>query len=138
MTTIWKSVEREFEASLDALGKSAYWHRLTDASDIKGLTGQVSNQANQPSDYITVMGGVTAFSEVKSTHDKTAFRFSLLQTTQSAHALRITRAGGLHLVWCKHVPSGRWYRIPYTAIEQTKKDGRKSIPWREMTPHVFS
>jgi penicillin-binding protein-related factor A (putative recombinase) len=137
MTTVWKSVEREFEASLDALGKSAYWHRLTDAADIKGLTGRVSNAANQPSDYIVVVSGNTYFAEIKSTHDATAFRFSLLRPTQSAHALRITRAGGHHIVWCKHVPSGRWYKIPYQQIEQAKGEGTKSIPWREMSPCII-
>jgi penicillin-binding protein-related factor A (putative recombinase) len=134
MTTAWQKAETDFEDALDALGKSAYYHRLTDASDIKGLTGQVSNQACQPSDYIVVVRGVTYFAEVKSTSDATAFRFSLLRPSQSAHALRITRAGGQHTVWVKHVPSARWFKVPYTQIEATKAAGKMSIPWKELTP----
>lgn len=118
---------------VSALGKRGYFHRLTDASDIKGLTGKTSNAAHQPSDYIIVVLGITYFAEVKSSHDATAFRFSMCQPSQLAHALRIDRAGGQHVIWCKHVPSGLWYCIPYRQIELAKADGHKSIPWKELT-----
>ena len=129
--TAWKTAEKEFEESLDALGKRAYYHRLTDSADIKGLTGRVSNAASQPSDYIVVHDGLTYFAEVKSTHDETAFRASLLRPSQSAAAKQIIASGGQYIIWCKHVPTGRWYKIPHGQL-----DGRKSIKWTELTPCI--
>jgi penicillin-binding protein-related factor A (putative recombinase) len=133
-----KSAEGEFEDFLKKLGKHAYFYRFKDASDLKGLTGKIGHIDKQPSDYIVVVRGLTAFSEVKSTGNDTSFPFSLLKAGQNAHALRILAAGGSYLVYVKRMTTGEWFRIPYEVIRQTRETGKASIPWRDLGGYTWS
>jgi len=129
-----KSSEDDFEALLKLEGKRAYFHRFIDASDVRGLTGKVGDVPAQPSDYIIVLDGVTSFAEVKSTGDTTAFRFTLLRSTQSAAALQIENAGGGYLIFVQALalPGKPWFIIPYRNIRAAKDSGKSSIKWSDL------
>lgn len=132
-----KKSENSFEAQLTKLGKRAYFHRLTDAADVKGRTGVVGYQPKQPSDYMIVLDGQTSFAEVKSTQNQTSFPFSLLKPGQTAHAKRILAAGGNYLVFVHNLTTDVWYRIPMSVIEAVKARGNQSIPWSDLSEFVW-
>ncbi len=127
-----KPSEQAFEAALNRLGKRAYYCRLVDAAEIYGRVGKTGNVRPQPSDYIITVDGLTSYAEVKSTNDETAFRFSLLRTKQTAAARQILSAGGEYNVFVHHIPTDRWYRIPYTTINMVKEAGKASINWHDL------
>ncbi len=121
-----KPTEEEFEGIHARFGKRAFLDRLVDAAEIKGRTGRIGNTRAQSSDYIRVFDGATEFAEVKSTHDPTAFRFSLLKKKQKAKAAMITSAGGSYVVYVQRLPMGLWYRVPYHCIQNHPT---QSMPW---------
>jgi Recombination protein U. len=127
-----KPSENAFEAALNKLGKRAYYCRLVDAAEIFGRVGKTGNVRPQPSDYIITVDGVTSYAEVKSTTDETAFRFSLLRTKQTAAARQILSAGGEYNVFVHHLPTDRWYRIPYSVIATVQQTGKASIKWHDL------
>lgn len=130
----WQIAEEEFEARYRALGKSAYLHRLVDAAEVHGRTGRIGLSRAMPADYVVVHDGVTHFAEVKSSKDKTAFRFSLLRDKQSAAARMILAAGGGYLVYVKSHVREMWFRFPYALVLSTTK---ASIPWAELESYVW-
>jgi penicillin-binding protein-related factor A (putative recombinase) len=127
-----KDSEASFRELFRSYGKDAFLHRLTDASDIYGMTGEAANADSQPSDFIVVCRGQTYFAEVKSTQNKTSFPFSLLRPTQSAHALQITKAGGGYQIFVLSIALGKWFVVPYDTIQVVKAQGRASLKWGEM------
>jgi hypothetical protein len=134
MRNTGKPSEEAFEKLFKSLGKKAFLHRFTDASDIKGLTGQVSNASAQPSDYIVVAPEGTFFAEVKSTVNPTAFPFSLLRPSQSAAGLQIEGAGGRYRIFAHalSLPEQPWFAFPYRMVPEMKLGGRSSIKWIEL------
>lgn len=129
-----KPTEALFEASLDALGKAAYYYRIKDAAAIRGMTGQIGRGVDAtPSDYICVVKGKTFFGEVKSTQHPTLFEFKLLKKGQNSHATRILAAGGGYLVVIHRLLTGDWYVVSKDAlVRHETMTGRKSMSWDEM------
>jgi penicillin-binding protein-related factor A (putative recombinase) len=129
-----KPTEQAFEDLFKPAGKRAFLHRLTDASDVFGLTDKAANQAAQPSDYVVVHDGETFFAEVKSTQNATSFPFSLLKSGQSAAGLQIEGAGGHYLVFVRALalPGQPWFRVHYSTIRAAKADGKGSLKWKDM------
>jgi penicillin-binding protein-related factor A (putative recombinase) len=127
-----KDVEDDFEDILTTFGKRAYYHRLMDASDVRGLTGKAGHVGAQPSDYILVFDGKTSFAEVKSTENPISFPFSLLRKTQSAAAVQIEGAGGDYTVFVKSKTRDRWFCFPYKLVRATRDAGRSSLKWTEL------
>lgn len=132
-----KGSEHLFEGALNSLGKRAYYCRLVDAAEVYGRVGKKGNIRPQPSDYIVTIDGHTTYAEVKSTHDVSAFRFSLLRTKQSAAAKQIVGAGGDYFVYVHRIPTDQWFRIPYQRIIQVQDAGKASIPWSELQEHSW-
>lgn len=130
-----KQYERLFEGHLlQTRGKSYALHRFTDASDVRGRTGLVTTQPKQPADFVSVVDGLTAYTEVKSTLSDVSFPFGLLNENQHAQADRITRAGGEYVVFVYAVTKAQWFRVPYSAISEVRSAGRQSIKWVELQP----
>lgn len=129
------SAQDEFEAIHARMGKLAYLHRLVDAAEVVGRTGKRGFTRPAPADYILVVGGSTEFAEVKSTHDPTALRFSLLKKSQTAAAPQVIAAGGIYVVYVKNMNTGEWFRVPYQVIQASTK---ASIPWKDLTPFRWS
>lgn len=127
-----QSAQSDFERIIRSFGKRAYLHRLVDASDVHGLTGQATNISAQPSDFILVMDGRTEFAEVKSTVNETSFPFSLLRATQSAAARQVLAAGGMYFAYVKSLHHDRWFRVPYTLVQMMKDVGTGSLKWAKL------
>jgi penicillin-binding protein-related factor A (putative recombinase) len=127
-----KPSESDFEDILSRLGKRAYCYRIVDAAEVRGRTGRIGFIRPAPSDYIVTIDGQTSYSEVKSTTDTSAFRFSLLRTKQSAAAVQIVAAGGDYFVYVHSLVQNRWYRIPYQTILGVKATGKASINWSDL------
>jgi penicillin-binding protein-related factor A (putative recombinase) len=126
-----KSYEKMFVDHLQkSRGVTHFLHRFTDASDIKGRTGLVTKQPKQPSDFISVIDGVTAFTEVKSTQNPSRFSFSLLSPHQHARASQIQRAGGTYIVFVFAIEHSVWFRVPYSIIQQHHDVA--SLPWLQL------
>jgi penicillin-binding protein-related factor A (putative recombinase) len=140
MKNTGKPSEEAFERLFQSLGKKAFLHRFTDASDIKGLTGQVANASAQPSDYIVVWHGKsTFFAEVKSTVNRTAFPFNLLRPAQSAAGLQIEYAGGEYMIFAHalSLPNQPWFCFPYHLVRAEKARGKGSIKWDDLPELEF-
>ena len=128
-----KTSESLFESSIEHLGKAAYLYRFPDAAEVRGRTGKIGFVRPAPSDYLVSMSGMFFLAEVKSTQDQTAFRFSLLRKTQSAHARMAWSAGALYFIFLHDLTRNQWYRIPYSFVEDWKRDtGRSSVPWKNL------
>lgn len=133
MRNTGKPSEALFEASITALGKHGYFYRITDAADVRGITGRVGTGMHAtPSDYIISVRGVVEFAEVKSTNDLTKFPFSLLKKGQRSHGKQIVASGGLYRVYIHRLKMDTWYRIPLRSIQAVQQAGPQSIPWEQM------
>jgi penicillin-binding protein-related factor A (putative recombinase) len=132
MKNTGKSYEKEFEEHLlRTRGKAFALHRFTDASDVKGRKGIATLQPKQPADFVSVIDGVTSYTEVKSTVSKTSFSFSLLNDHQMAQAKRVTAAGGNYTIFVFSIETNNWYRIPFSIQESYR-----AIKWTEMSPWI--
>lgn len=130
--TVWKDAHTR-------LGKRAFFHRFVDASEIVGKTGKVAISASsQPSDYLLVLDGLTSFCEVKSTQNTTSFPFSILRKNQSADAKMILAAGGSYWIYAHALELNRWFRFPYSLVDQVKAAGKSSIPWVDLNPFEWN
>jgi penicillin-binding protein-related factor A (putative recombinase) len=132
-----KASEGIFEDYWEAQGKSAFLFRFKDKSDIVGLNLKLGNSRKliavpaNPADYMLTVRGVTGYAEVKSTHDPTAFRKSLMKPYQLGSARRQVAAGGNYWVYVHRVDYDTWYRIP-AAFMLDKFERASSIPWFDL------
>lgn len=133
-----KPSEQEFETHWRRLGKRAFCFRLADAAEITGLAGKVVAARAQPSDYIVTHEGLTNYAEVKSTTDPLKFPFSLLKPKQTAFATFVTAAKGEYPVYVHSLHLGRWYRVPYQLILDTRDAGKASLPWTALEPYSWT
>jgi penicillin-binding protein-related factor A (putative recombinase) len=135
-----KLSEAHFEARFAKMGKRASVFRLVDASDIFGRSKNKEYLAvpSQPADYLVVCNGATFFAEVKSTQDKTAFRFSMIGQGQWIAAVKSLAAGGDYLFFVHNLLTNQWYRIPASYVKLTKDAGMNSLPWSELKPFMWS
>jgi hypothetical protein len=133
-----KPTEKEFEDRFARLGKAAFLYRFVDAAEVRGRTGKIGFTRDAPADYLITQEGVTSYAEVKSTSDPTAFRFSLLRQTQSATAAMVRIAGGLYDIYAHHIPTGTWYKFPYSLVQAVKDAGSGSIPWKKLENFIWS
>lgn len=129
MANTGKEAEKEFEDRLRLKGKSAYFYRITDASDVRGMTGKIGHIHAVPSDYIVVdeVYG-THFAECKSTSDPKGFPYSLIKTAQWAHFERINAAGGMYVVYIKNMNSRSWFRVPLAVIAHLRRE-KIALTW---------
>lgn len=126
-----KASEKQWEEHFDRKGKVAFYHRLVDASEIRGRTGVVGRSVRKsPADYILTTRGENVYAEVKSTENKTSFPFNMI--SQASTAKQIQTAGGPYVVYVHALEHDQWYRIPYNVIEACKAAGRASLKWEEI------
>lgn len=131
MTKAWKNAEKEFDDHFRQFGKRAFIHKLTDAAEVHGRTGRIGKMRSQPADRVVVVDNETFFAEIKSSSDKTAFRFSQIRKDQSAFARMILTAGGAYYIFLKRNETGEWFKIPYSFILR-EMESRKSMKWEEL------
>ena len=112
--------------------------RLVDAAEVRGRTGKIGFVRAMPSDYVIVVNGITEFAEVKSTQDPTAFRFSLLKTSQGAAAPQVLAAGGNYNVYVHRLVDDTWFKVPFSLIQKTKNDGKQSIKWEDLKDYEWN
>lgn len=128
-----KPSETEFENSILALGKAGWFYRITDAAEVRGITGKIGlGMHATPSDYVVCVHGQLHMAEVKSTNDKVKFPFNLLKKGQLSHGRRITAARGPYQVYLHRMETDHWYSIPLRSILAVQDAGRQSIPWDMM------
>lgn len=127
-----KPAEKDFQDTWARQGKAAYLFRLADAAEIYGRTKGKMTVRSQPSDYILVTEGRTIFAEVKSSEDPTAFRFSLLKTSQTGPAQMVLAAGGEYEIFVQSIANHTWYRFPYAVVKAVREIGKASIPWSDL------
>ena len=128
-----KPTEKDFEAILNSFGKFACYHRLVDASEIKGRTGQVAVSARTaPADYIVTFNQETFLAEVKSTWNDHSFPFSLIKPSQWSAGVRTITAGGLYKVYVKNLNTNEWFVIPFQKILAIKQQNKSSIKWNDL------
>ena len=133
---LWKQAESDFESFMNARGKKAYVHRLTDTAQAKATGGKKAFVVNQPSDYLGVLDGLTFFGEVKSSTNRTSFPYSNIKKTQLAHARRIIMAGGSYLFFIKSYALDKWYIVPAQFIINNKTS--KSSKWTDLAPYEWN
>lgn len=137
MKNTGKPSEEEFDKAWARLGKRAHVFKFVDSAAATGLNGRKTNTGNQPSDRLLTFEGQTIYAEIKSTVDERNFPFSLLRTTQGAYAAGVIAAGGTYDVFVHALAYGRWYRVPYALIRDTKAAGRASLSWLELAPYAW-
>lgn len=133
-----KPAEADFEAHFARMGKRAFCQPLVDASDLYGANDKrILNVPAQPADYVVICDGEMFYAEVKSSTDRSAFRFSLIRKTQWAAAKRTIAAGGKYYVFIKSLVLNRWYRVPALAIRTIKDSGLESARWDQLHPFAW-
>ncbi len=135
-TPLWKQAEKEFEGFFKALGKKAYFHRLTDTAAAKATGGKQAFVVAQPSDYVGVLQSVTFFGEVKSSTNPTSFPYSNIKKNQLAQARRIIMAGGHYLFFIKSYALDKWYLVPAQVVINNQTS--KSSKWTDLEPYEWS
>ena len=131
MTNTGKHAEAEFERYWAGHGKAAFLHRMTDASEVRGLNkGRPTAMRKQPADYILTAHGLTGFAEVKSTGGD-RFDFSLIKPFQFGCATRTIQAGGRYDIFVRrlHPTNPGWFKVPFETIAGWP---RKSMTWADL------
>ena len=129
MINTGKPSEKLFEERIASMGKNAVAFRLIDAAYVKALTGKAANVPAQPADYIVTIKGRTMYAEVKSTVDPTTFKLSILKPHQRGMALRITAAGGEHVVFVHSLAHDRWYAVPFKDVQTMRWEDMEKFTW---------
>ncbi len=128
-----QKAQDDFQAMVAALGKDGFLHRFDDAAAIRGKTGSIGYTAAQPSDYmLTTRRNGTRYVEVKSSHDKTAFRFSQLEKGQRLAGKQQLAAGGRYDIYVLSMIRDQWFFMPFQDVLSREASNQKSIPWDEM------
>lgn len=138
MKNTGKASEEEFERRWKALGKRAFLYRFEDQGDLHGLNKKVVLSRCKPADYLVVVDGEKHFAEVKSSSDRTAFRFSQIRETQQGFARLITAANGGYFLYVHHVETDFWALLPWQIIQNRMAREKKSIPWSEMEAYQWN
>ena len=141
-----KPSEEIFDTHFTRLGKRAYVHKFTDASEVTGMNkGRVGsgfvNVKAQPADRLVVLDGQMFFAEVKSStalHDR--FDFKLLKKGQNAAGAQAIAAGGAYWVYYHHIATGEWFRFPSSDVLSFKAEGCSSInlEWLRATKKIWT
>lgn len=134
MKNTGKPSEEIFDTHFLRLGKRAYVHKFTDASEVTGMNkGRVGsgfvNVKAQPADRLVVLDGQMFLAEVKSStalHDR--FDTKLLKKGQNAAGAQAIAAGGAYWIYYHHIATGEWFRFPYSLVRAHKDAGQSSIP----------
>ena len=128
-----KSAEKCF---VDAMELTKRWvHRFRDMRDVKGLNrGKNLAMFPCPSDFL--IGGADGLflAEVKSTQNETSFPFGDVRPAQRAAAAHAASRGFPYFFFIMNTNDGEWYVMPATQFVETIRAGRKSIPYKELTP----
>lgn len=132
MQNTGKPSEKIFDDFWTSKGKRAFNFKFADSSSLTGLNGKMVQALAQPSDRLVVYNGNVEFAEVKSTHDETAFRFSMLRKKQKAFAAFALAAGGTYTVYVHRIPTDEWFKIPYQYILYVQSGNVQSIPWEQL------
>lgn len=109
--------------------------RFWDAQDLRGRNGgRAVGDFPKPSDFLVTEHGNIHYAEVKSTNDKTAFRFSQLEKGQRSAALRQAAAGGDYRIYVWSYQKTKWYVLSASRFAQTLEMGKASIKFEELDP----
>jgi penicillin-binding protein-related factor A (putative recombinase) len=127
-----------FDAHWATYGKSAAVIPYEDAAALYGRNKKAVSNAAKPCDRVLIFRGVTQFCEIKSTHDKTAFRFSQIEKGQLNYGTKITCAGGEYNFWVWSYHMRRWHKLPFAVVSAVKGQGRESLKWSEMDQFVIA
>lgn len=126
-----KPSEKIFDDHFTFLGKKAYVHAFTDASEVNGMNRghrRIMNVKAQPADRLVVLDGEMFLAEVKSSVSKDdRFDFKLLRITQGSAAAQALAAGGQYWVYYHHLSTDEWFRFPYSLVSEAKAAGVSSL-----------
>ncbi len=124
------------KAFTDAMDLTKRWvHRFRDMKDVKGLNrGKNLAMFPCPADYL--VGGAEGLflAEVKSTYNETSFSFADIRPAQRAAAAHAYSRGFPYFFFIMNMNDDEWYVLPAAQFVETMKAGRKSLPYKELTP----
>ena len=133
MKNTGKASEEIFDDFIARQGKGFCLIPFEDQAALVGLNkGKIMRSSAKPCDRIVISISGTSFCEIKSTHNKTSFPFSMLRDGQTAYAKKITTASGIYFVFVHNKLTNRWYRIPWKRIEDQILNGVKSLKWTDL------
>lgn len=128
-----KSAEKAF---VEAMEVTKRWvHRFRDMKDVVGLNrGKKLSMFPCPSDFLIGDSEGLFLAEVKSTYNQTSFPFADVRPAQRAAAAHATSRGFPYFLFILNMNDGEWYVLPATQFVEAIRAGRKSIPFKELTP----
>lgn len=137
MKNTGKHAQDAFDAHWRALGKIATVIPYEDQAALYGLNKKLVRSAAKPCDRILIFRGKTEFCEIKSSHDKTAFRFSQIEQGQLNYATKISAAGGDYNFYIWSYVRRRWAVIAWPLIAAIKGNNVESMKWSAMDPFII-
>ena len=133
-----KFAEQWFETHWKSCGKRVMLYQFEDfyQTTYKNKnTGRVSKP--QPADYLLTECGALQFAEVKSSHNKTSFPFSDVQTLQWQMARKQQIAQGKYEFFILNMNHFIWFRVPARVLLNQKDAGFKSVKWSDLALYTW-
>ena len=141
MRNTGKPAEAHFERAMAAYGKRAVVHRLQDSAALtamkaartgKSFGASLTLASEQPADYVVCENQQMYYAEVKSI-SQPKFPFSALRRKQVEMGMMATTAcDNSYMVFVRHEPTRKWWKIPYERIEQWAREGKKGVQLSEL------
>ncbi len=128
-----KSAEKAF---VEAMELTKRWvHRFRDMKDVRGLNrGKAVAMFPCPSDFLIGGNEGLFLAEVKSTYNTTSFSYADVRPAQRSAAANAAARGFPFYFFVMNMNDGEWYTITATEFVEDLRAGRKSRPYKEMTP----
>lgn len=127
-----KNSEDIFQTFME--GQGAHVYRFEDYAEANFGNARQKRKivSSKPSDFITTLHGITAFTEVKSISKGTRFDFSRIEKRQWREAVKVTKAYGRYYFYLHFLESDRWYAVPAALILMMEK---KSVQEKDVSEY---
>lgn len=128
-----KSAQDKFIEAMESTGR--WVHRFRDKKDMMALNRgkRVGTFAN-PADYLVGETGRYFLAEVKSTNNKTSFPYANIEPAQKAAAAHAVRVSSPFFFFIMDMNTEQWYILSAAEYISDVKAGKKSRPFKELTP----
>jgi len=126
MKNTGKPSETIFDDHWVRYGKRAMVYKFEDAAALYGLNKKAVANSKKPCDRLVVHDGQVIWAEVKSTHHKTSFPFSIIKKGQIGYAKMVRAAGGTYNFYVHSLLLDKWFCIPASVVLDHDK---QSLRW---------
>ena len=118
----------------EALGKKAWLHRYSDASDLFGRNKNKLVMTNaQPADFLCAYDGWLGLAEVKSTKNEVGFPLTGIRPAQWVAATRCVAANVPYVFAIENEKTKQWFFV--TAAYVLSATG--TIKWSSLMPFIW-